>query len=308
MKITMVLKRIFINKTYIINSVTKRMGPLFTVFGFIGLLVPYNNYIPDEYSLFKRMIIAMLICSVFWLLCALYYSIKVLKNNAVEVLDVGNGHHVFVKYGNLLSTDIINNKNLYTTSNNHLHRNIAIAVNRCFDTIVDDDLIMHSSLHGQAMDGIIAAGVDVSKLNESIQNNLMLQDVRPDEQLTKANKRKGNLKRYPVGTVAEYNVNDKLTYFFFALSTFDKNLHAHTSNCDHVFSIMKLLEFCNVRSQGNPVIIPIIGSAGANTNKKEYDILRFMVSLIRMNKDLIKFDLYIVVRENGKNTIPIFEL
>lgn len=158
------------------------------------------------------------------------------------------------------------------------------------------------------MNRIYSTGKTPDELNQKLRENLDTFKYKTDETLTRDQKRKGNLERYPAGSVAEYDVDKQLTYFFFALSTFNSNLHAETSDTDHVIAIMKLIEYCNTRSQGNPVIIPIIGASGANTHKDENDILRYMISLIRMNRVLIKFDLYIVVREDGKDSIPITDL
>lgn len=71
---------------------------------------------------------------------------------------------------------------------------------------------------------------------------------------------------------------------------------------------MKLVEYCYERSQQYPVVIPLIGAGLSRANRDERAILEYMVKLLKLNKELIKSDIYIVVRDSGENTIPITEL
>lgn len=47
-----------------------------------------------------------------------------------------------------------------------------MAVNRCFDTIVDDDLIAKGTIHGKFIKKICSNGYGEKKLNNEIQKDL----------------------------------------------------------------------------------------------------------------------------------------
>lgn len=53
---------------------------------------------------------------------------------------------------------------------------------------------------------------------------------------------------------------------------------------------------------------PIIGAGLSKTKYGERAILEYLVKSLKLNKDLIVSDIYIVVRNSGKETIPITEL
>ena len=72
--------------------------------------------------------------------------------------------------------------------------------------------------------------------------------------------------------------------------------------------MMKLIEYCYERSQENPVIMPIIGAGLSRTDKNEKDLLEYIVKLIKLNRNLIKSDIHIVVRNSGKESISITDL
>ena len=91
-------------------------------------------------------------------------------------------------------------------------------------------------------------------------------------------------------------------------STFDKNLKAFTSEEEYVLAMMRLLEFCNERSQQFPVVMPLIGAGLSRTKKSEKDILNYIIGLVKMNRELINYDLHIIVRDNGKESIAIIDL
>lgn len=54
--------------------------------------------------------------------------------------------------------------------------------------------------------------------------------------------------------------------------------------------------------------MPLIGAGLSKTKNDEKSILEFLVKLFKLNKDLIVSDIHIVIRDSGKETIPITEL
>lgn len=294
------MKLILLNKKYIIKKASQYTSYIFSGIGVIGLLAPISEIFPQEFGMIIKILLAALCVGFVFLVCVVKVIANLKKNNQIEIFEVSNNCHVYVQYGDLFSTNVIKNENK--------NRNIVIPVNRCFDTIVDNDLISEKTLHGIAFNKMYETGMfDAQSLNKAIQKNLALQKISP-EVITRNDKRVGNLKRYPIGSVAEIKLSNECTYFLLGLSKFSYNLKAETSAEDYVLAMQRLIEYCCERSQQSPIVIPLIGAGLSRTNKDERAILEYIVKLLKMNKELIKSDIHIVVRDSGKETIAITDL
>lgn len=294
------MKRTLLNLNYITKQATQWTGGVFALLGLASTFVSLSDILDDNMSFWYRLLISVSILPGVWvgtfICCAIYLRCK----RRIEILEVNSGHHVYVQYGDIFSEDEVLEPDK--------RRNIVIPVNRCFDTLIDDDLISSTSLHGIAMKQIYSSGTyDSNSLNEQMQRNLKQQQIQT-ESLDPLKKRKGNLGRYPVGCISEVQVSSKCAFFFLGLTTLDENLKASVSDVDYVTALMKLLEFCNTRSQGFPVVIPLIGGGLSRTTKMERDILEYLVKLIKLNRNLVNCDIHIVVRDSGKSSIAITDI
>lgn len=282
--------RFLINLKPILSAWMKIVGVIFTIIGIIGSFVS----IPDIIS-FKFVII--LIASI--LLVSLIISIIYIFtfNNCVNIYTTPRGKNIYVKYGNLLDKSIISNdeKNI-----------VVIPVNRCFDVIANDELVSKTSIHGQCLDLLIPDKYSIEGLNRIIQEQLDIEKIDFDF-VNKLDKPQGNLRRYPAGTIVQIQYNN-IIYYFLALSYFDSDLHANTSEEEYNNAINSLLKYYSVHSQGYPIAIPLIGSGASNTNKNQVDILNYLVSLLKLNNSYINSDIHIIVDENQKNNIAITNL
>lgn len=293
------MKRIWLNIRYIAELSVKYTGVIYALLGFIGMFVPLSDIFHAEITLIKRIVVSCCILLGTWMIVFGLSCIYVCNKKRYQILDVGNGHHVYVQYGDIFSC---------CSGDGNEERNIIIPVNRCFDTIIDNDLISSRTLHGISMNKLYSNHIfEQEELNEKIQKTLA-SNKNKYETINVRNKRKGNLKRYEVGSVAEIQGEAGVTYFFLGLTEFDKDLHAHTEDDDYVCALMRMLIYNNKRSQGRPLYVPLVGAGAANTQKEERDILEYIVKLIKMNKKLINCDLYIVIRDNAKDSIRITNL
>ena len=296
-KLKELYKKIVVNRFYCFDFAIRWTGIFFTIWGIITLFTPSDNLIDSELAWGIRLLLAVLIVTAIFVLVYIAGIIIVLKTNQITMLDVGNNHHVYVQYGDVLSPDIIGG------SISTKRRNILIAVNRCFDTIIDDDLISSNSLHGQAMRNLYVTGEYTEEtLNAQIQKRLADQ---PFKSINRNNKPKGNLKRYEEGADAESESSSGCTFFFLGLTAFDDRLHPYISDVEYGVSLVKALQYCIDRNQGYPVLVPLIGGGRAQTHKEERDILEYIIKLIQLNKAAINCDIHIVVRESAKGSIPI---
>ena len=126
--------------------------------------------------------------------------------------------------------------------------NIIIPVNRCFDTIVDNHLVSEQTLHGIAFKQLYSSGrYTEQSLNAAIQRQLSNQ---PYQDIDIIDKPEGNIRRYPVGTIADIPSDETTHLFLWALSTFNRELKAQTSMQDYALAVQKLIEACNSESEG----------------------------------------------------------
>lgn len=299
-KLEIIKKRIFTNKLFCFNFAIKGTCAVFTVWGMISFFVPGDKLLDGGLPWWIRLFLAILIVIVIFMVIYIIGVVIAFKTNKIDLLDIGNNHHVYVQYGDALSPDVLE-PNPATEK-----RNILVSVNRCFDTIIDDDVISCKSLHGQAMKNLYTAGEYTEEtLNAQIQQKLKDQ---PYISVKRHDKPKGNLKRYTEGTVAEIESSSGCVFFFLGMTCLDQMFHPYISDVEYGISLIKALQYCIDRNQGYPVIIPLIGGGRAQTRKEEKDILEFLVKLIQMNKLSINCDIHIVVRKTAKDSISILGL
>lgn len=292
------MKKAWINKKYITGLACKWTVMLFSLLGFVGTFVSLNDIIPNNwkfrYKMLFSIIIIIIIFLIFWILCAFWFE----RQKWIEVFEGNNGCHIYVQYGDIFSPNEVRSPNQ--------RRNVIIPVNRCFDTIIDDDLVSSRTLHGIAFRKLYSSGkYNEDSLNTALYADLNIRQRLVPEDISNNEKRRGNLKRYSLGTVAEIVGESDCTYFFIALSTFDYNLSAHATQEEYVLTMQRMIEYCYSRSQGFPVVMPLIGAGQSRIGNNEREILEYIIGLFKMNKDLIMSDIHIVVRNSGKDTISI---
>lgn len=295
------MKKIWLNKNYLVKLAGKCTAYLFSFLGFIETFVPLSEIVPKSWPFLCKLLLSFSILIVSWVIFFIICAIWFKKQKRLPIFKVNNNCHVYVQYGDIFSEDEVNNPNE--------RRNIVIPVNRCFDTIVDNDLVSEKSLHGITLKKMYADGIyNENTLNKALLDDLMNRQKLKVDTLTQAEKRKGNLYRFELGTIAEINESDTCTFFFLALSTFNSNLIACTKQEDYVIAMQRLIEYCSERSQGYPIVMPLIGAGLSKTKNDERSMLEFIVKLLKMNKNIINSDVHIVVRNNCEETVSITEL
>lgn len=303
------IKRIGINLKYIGKTSIKYVSALYAVLGFVGTftplsdiytglllkILPYTNAeeIPDIYLILGSLLVLL----VTWLFISFIVTIRALKTTQIDVIEGNSGHKLYIQYGDIFSPDIVCKANE--------RRNIVIPVNRCFDTIVDNNLVSETTLHGILFKRLYDKGkYDEHSLNCAIQSllaNVSAEDITVNE------KPSGNIRRYPVGTVVDLPMSDQEHYLLWALSTFDCNLKAHTNMQEYALAVQKLIEACNIESEGFPVLIPLVGTGLSRTKKDQKDVLKYLINAFRLNRAEINCDIHIVLRDEIKEVISILE-
>lgn len=288
-------KQIKINFKYTSKRAFVWTSSIIAAFQIVGFLCDFDSVFPDDWMFLTRLLVSAIIVVVLWCLAFIGWNIRVLNRESVTVINADNGHCVYVEYGDILSES-------------EKKRNIVVTVNRCFDTIVDNDLITENTVHGKVVKRICNNGYTVEELNDALQKDLLdNRHIKPNKTLLERDKRKGNLKRYPAGTIAEFNENN-ITYFFLGMSAFNKELHPETTDIEYANTIQSLIEYCNSRAQGFPVYIPIVGAYGRNHKKSERELLEYIVNCFRFHKHLINTDIHIVVYSGHRDEVSIYGL
>ena len=295
------MKKAWLNKKYIAKLACRWTTGVFSLLGFIGTFASLSEIVPTKWPVPCKILLSLGIVTAVWLFFFIACSVWFEKKKWIEILETNNDCHVYVQYGDVFSENEVGNPNE--------RRTIVIPVNRCFDTIVDNDLVSEKSLHGIAFKKLYITGkYNENTLDIALQEDLTNRQRIVSDSIARSEKRKGNLKRYPVGTISEVEASNNAVFFFMALSTFDQGLTAHTTQEEYVLAMQRLIEYCNSRSQGYPVVMPLIGGGLSKTRNSERAILEYVVKLLKMNKDLITNDIHIVVRNSGRDVIPITEL
>ena len=292
------MSSIWINKGYISKIASTITGGIYALLGFIGMLVPLDEILSDNMSIWIRGVISATILIGIWCCCFAAVSVFMVHKNRFKVLSANNGHALYLQYGNIFDANEVIDPSK--------RRNIVVPVNRCFDTHVDNHLVSAQTVHGTAFNSLYVSGKYTEEsLSMSIEK--LLTNIEHDN-LSEKDKPEGNRKRYPIGTVVDLPGIENEHFFLWALSTFDSNLKAHTSMQEYTLAVQKLIESCNTESEGFPVVMPLVGTGLSRTKKNQQDVLRYLINAFRINRDEINCDIHIVVRRDMKNEIAIMNI
>lgn len=292
-------KRLWNSRKYILKKSLSVTVSIYALLGFVRMFVALEGFFAEGVLFKKKVVVSILILLGVWLLCMIGVGVFVLFKRKKKLIDGRNGKAVYVMYGDLFSEKIV--------SKSDTRRNICFAVNRCFDTVVNDQLIASASVHGIALNKLYKS----QRFTPDTLNAAIQKAISPSAKsvlLSSNEKPQGNLKRYEVGTSVDIPVSDHLHYFMLGLSALNQDLKAETSRSEYCLAIEKAIEFCDVHAQGQPVLMPIIGGFLSRTGQSEKDLLGYIIKCLEINKDHINQDIYIIVRESAKNTVSIVDL
>lgn len=257
--------------------------------------IAIGRIIDKETSIISAFFVLLFVFLGLWLVAFIVNSLCLCWRKKYEVFSTDK-HSVYLHFGDMLNNEIVNNDSQ--------DKYIVITVNRCFDTIVNNQLISAKTLHGKVFKYLY----DERKYDEKSLQDAIDEALRGSGStyvsVSQEDKPQGNLKRYEIGTVAKIQDSRAKYYFLFAMTTIDRNLTAHTPKQDFVLAIQRLIEYCDRNSQGYPVVMPLLGSGFSRTGIDNYsDILRYIIDTLRLNKDIINCDYHIYLLPEDKQKI-----
>ena len=289
--------RVKLSLRFIAQKASEWTAAIYAVAGLLSIIVSFEGIFSNDASFWYKLLMAVLALVGIWLICFIIVLIRVGCRTKKKVLDGHNGKAVYVVYGDIFDASLVNDCKRY----------ISFAVNRCFDTEVNDRLVSANTVHGMAFNRLYNSNqYTPASLNSAIQASI--KGTPTFVTLTQREKPEGNLNRYEVGTYANLPINNNLNYLLLGLSSFDSNLNAQTSKQDYVLAIQKMIEYFDMEAQGYPVLIPIIGTGKSRADLKEREALEYMIEAFRINQTKITSDVYIVVYESAKNRVSIADL
>lgn len=292
------MKRLWINRKPITKLTNKIVGSIYAILGFISLFVSFDGMLSSLSNIWEKILVSTIILSAVWLFCYIVSGVILINKKRFEIISANNGYKLYIQYGNIFDEKVI--------INSLERRNIVIPVNRCFDTIVDNDLISEKTLHGDFLKKLYAQNIYTeNSLNIKIQQKLANMNYKT---ISKNDKPRGNRKRYDVGTIINLPISNKENYLLWGLSSFDNQLKAYTTMQEYVLAVQKLIEACNTESEGFPVVIPLVGAGLSRTNKGQEDIISYLINAFKLNKSEINCDIHIVIKEELKNEISIIDI
>lgn len=295
------MKRVKLNLKHIFKKSLSWTAAIYAIFGFIAIFVSLDELFSSVglSGFWCKLLASVLVLLLVFFLCSVASTVCVLCRRRVKVLDGQNGKAVYVVYGDLFDGGIVKRTDK--------RRNICFAVNRCFDTIVDNKLITEETLHGTAFKQLYQDGVYTPEtLNDAIQSSII--HGAKSTMLTRTQKPAGNLKRYEVGTGADLAISESLHYFLIGIGRMDVNLHNSAENGEYCMAVQKMIEFFDSFTQGFPVLMPIVGAGLTRLGKGPKDLLKYLIQSLAINKSHLHSDIYIVLREEEREIVSIVDL
>ena len=145
---------------------------------------------------------------------------------------------------------------------------IAIQVNEFFDSLLGEH-VSPNSLHGQFIRDVL--GGQSASFDSLIASALA---GVPYEDVTRPN---GNSKRYRIGTTASVDVNSKRFLLFAFAKTDIATLKASATVHEFWDALAGLWEAVRVRSNGNPVFVPLLGAGLSGVGLPERQLLELLI-------------------------------
>lgn len=289
----MMINRIKNNLHFIFNRFTFVVSIVFALLSGIQMFIDWDNIgIDDIKNKIAVLLGILMICAIISIVWGMVFANKITIYSKDDV-------EIEVRYGDLMKIAFPKKK-----KNDKI---VVIAVNRCFDMVVSQDLIYEGSVHGQFIKRYVHNESERAGLEANIKKSLSDFGYKP-VRLKRSDKRYGNLDRYPLGSIARINGENGVTFFLLALTEFDKDCKAHCNKHQYVECMLKLFEYYDSHGQGMEMFLYPMGTGMARTGLSKKEALETTLMLTELSKEHLKSKTTIVVDKRCKNEISITDL
>lgn len=287
------INRIKNNIKYIFTRFTLIVSVVFALISGVQMFIDWDNIgIDDTMNKLAILLGVLMLCGIISIIWGIFFANKVTIYSKDDV-------EIEVMYGDLMKIAFPKKKKK--------DKIVVIAVNRCFDMVVSQDLIYEGSVHGQFLKRFVHDDSERTIFETAIKKSLADFDYEP-VQLERSNKRCGNLDRYPLGSIARINGENGVTFFLLALTEFDKDCKAQCNKHQYVECLLKLFEYYDSHGQGMDLYLYPMGTGMARTGLSKKEALEAIVMLTKLSKEHLKSQTTIVVDKRCKNEISITDL
>ncbi len=287
------ISRIKNNIKYIISRFTLIVSIVFGLIAGIQIFIDWDNIgVDNTKNKIAILIVVLALCGIISLIWGIFLSNNRIIYSKDEV-------EIEVRYGDLMK--------IAFPKKNKTKRIVVIAVNRCFDMVVDKDLIRDNTVHGQFLSRYVHNDTERADLEFEIKKSLAEYDYEPIL-LDRSNKRYGNLERYPLGSIARINGENNITFFLLALTEFDKNCNAQCNKHQYVECLLNLFEYYDSHGQGMELYLYPMGTSMARTGLSKKESLDATITLTKISKEHLKAKTTIIVDKRCKNEISITDI
>lgn len=289
----MMINRIKNNLHFIFNRFTFVVSIIFALLSGIQMFIDWDNIgIDDIKNKIAVLLGILMICAIISIVWGMVFANKITIYSKDDV-------EIEVRYGDLMKIAFPKKKKK--------DKIVVIAVNCCFDTVVNQDLIFEGSVHGQFLKRYVHNESERAGLEANIKKSLSDFGYKP-VRLKRSDKRYGNLDRYPLGSIARINGENGATFFLLALTEFDKDCKAHCNKHQYVECMLKLFEYYDSHGQGMEMYLYPMGTGMARTGLSKKEALEATLMLTELSKEHLKSKTTIVVDKRCKNEISITDL
>ena len=287
------INRIKNNLHFIFNRFIFVVSIVFALLSGIQMFIDWDNIgIDDIKNKIAVLLGILMICAIISIVWGMVFANKIAIYSKDDV-------EIEVRYGDLMKIAFPKKK-----KNDKI---VVIAVNRCFDMVVSQDLIYEGSVHGQFIKRYVHNESERAGLEANIKKSLSDFGYKP-VRLKRSDKRYGNLDRYPLGSIARINGENGVTFFLLALTEFDKDCKAHCNKHQYVECMLKLFEYYDSHGQGMEMFLYPMGTGMARTGLSKKEALETTLMLTELSKEHLKSKTTIVVDKRSKNEISITDL
>lgn len=288
------MKRLCINKKYVIRMFTSALSVEFTVISAVLLFFSLENDLGITLDSVCKKCLALLIPILLAGLFAVIRACTFRKNKIVDETQLS----IILRYGDLWKFGF--------PHFSKKRRIVFVNVNTAFDTIVDppeihNPLVSANTVHGQWIEQMKKRGVFANELDIEIEKSLEEQGITPTDIL---NKDRGNNRIYPKGTIAIYQYKNT-TFYLLALSEFDTKNNAQNTQEELRKTILKLIEFIGNYSQGCDVYIPVMGAGNSRTGIDDQTALELLASNLKLNRSSLRGKINVIVYEGNRDKVTI---
>ncbi len=150
------------------------------------------------------------------------------------------------------------------------HVALVVGTNDTFDTALSDGTISSESVQGQATLRLLASP---EQLNRELDHSLA---GTAATELSYDDKPFGNLKRYPIGTVASVDAGTRRIYFA-AIASLNAHRVAHTTRRDIADALPRIWEHIRERGGLHPLACPVLGSGYSRLDATREELIREII-------------------------------